>query len=416
MVKKNIDWEGGAVLEEHTKKKHTILRKYFREYLITRCKLPQQEKFRLAIIDGFSGAGLYKCGSYGSPLVFVEVLIDTTNEINLYRINQNIRPIQIECLLLLNDHDKSVIAQLRQNITPLLIAAKDNNPNLHIQPEFFNDSFEGIYPEVKQRLLSAKCRNVFFNLDQCGYSHVTTTIIRDVVSSWASAEVLLTFMIDSMLTYLSPQKTAKGVPLEPEMKMKIDALLNNNNLLGKREWLGEAEKIAFAHLKDCATYVSPFSINNPTGWRYWLMHFANSYRARQVFNNILHQDETTQAHYGRSGLKMLSYDPLEEGMLYLFDGDSRESAKNALYDDIPRFVAESGDTLVMQDFYAAAYSETPAHSDDIHEMIMENPDLEVITETGGKRRQPNTIKASDTLKLTSQTSMFFMFSDLPDKN
>ena len=416
MSKKIYDWEGGAKLEYHTKKKHAILRKYFRQYLITRCQLPQQEKFRLAIVDGFSGAGLYQCGSYGSPLIFVEVLINTTNEINLNRTSQNLRPIQIECLLLINDNDQSVIEKLRQNIAPFLVEAKDNNQHLHIQPEFFNDSFEVIYPEVKQRLLSAKCRNVLFNLDQCGYSLVTTNIIRDVISSWPSAEILLTFMIGSMLAFLSPKKGATGVPLEPEVKQKIDALLNDgNNLIGKNEWLGEAEKIAYTHLKDCATYVSPFSINNPNGWRYWLMHFANSYRARQVYNNILHEDEASQAHYGGSGLKMLSFDPQNEGKLYLFDGDSRESAKEALYDDIPRFVAESGDTLVLQVFYAAAYSETPAHSDDIHEMIIENPDMEVITESGGNRRLPHTIKASDTLKLKSQRSMIFMFSDLSDK-
>ena len=413
MAKKNYDWEGGAGLEAHTKKKHGILQKYFRQYLITRCQLPQQEKFRLAIVDGFSGAGLYKCGGYGSPLIFVKVLIDTTNEINLKRINQGMRPIQVECLLLLNDDKKSVVELLQKNIAPLLVEAKENNQNLHIQPEFYNDSFEAVYPEVKQRLLSAKCRNVLFNLDQCGYSNVTTIIIKDIISSWPSAEVLLIFVITSMLAFLSPKEGGSGVPLEPEMKRKIDALLDDGNkLLGKREWLGEAEKIAFSHLKDCATYVSPFSINNPKGWRYWLMHFAGSYRARQVYNDILHQDEASQAHYGRAGLHMLSYDPQNEGSLYLFDDDSRESAKNSLYDDIPRFVAESGDTLVMQDFYAAAYSETPAHSDDIHEMIIENPDLEVITESGGNRRQPNTIKAGDTLKLKSQTSMYFMFDPL----
>lgn len=416
MVEKTYDWEGGAKLEDHTKKKHAILREYFRQYLIIRCQLPVQEKFRLAIVDGFSGGGLYQCGSYGSPLIFVDVLIDTTNEINAHRVSQNLRPIQIECLLLLNDDNQSVIKLLQQNIAPLLVEAKDNNQNLHIQPEFFNGEFETIYPEVKERLQSAKCRNVLFNLDQCGYSDVTTNVIRDIISSWPSAEVLLTFMITSMLAFLSPKKGVSRVPLEPEMKQKIDALLDDgNNPIGKNEWLGEAEKVAFTHLKECATYVSPFSINNPAGWRYWLMHFANSYRARQVYNDILHQDGTSQAHFGRAGLHMLSYDSQNEGKLYLFDDDSREIAKEALHDDIPRFVAESGDTLVMEDFYAAAYSETPAHSDDIHEMIIENPDMEVITGSGGQRRKPNTIIATDTLKLTSQKSMFFMFSDFSDK-
>lgn len=416
MVRKTLDWEEGAQLAEHTKKKHSVLREYFRQYLIIRCQLPQQEKFRLAIVDGFSGSGLYKCGSFGSPLIFVDVLIKTVNEINIHRENKGIRPIKIECLLILNDQNKSAIDQLRQNIAPLLAAARENNQNIYIEPEFLSYTFEYIYPQIKQRLLSAKCSNVLFNLDQYSYSHVTSSNIRDIISSWRSAEVLLTFMIGSMLAFLSPQKEVSGVPLEPKMRERIDRLLENDGeLLGKKQWLGEAEKIAYTYLRDCATYVSPFSINNPKGWRYWLMHFANSYRARQVYNNILHQDGASQAHFGRSGLNMLSYNPQEEGQLYLFNDDSRQSAKEALYEDIPRLVAESGDTLAMRDFYAAAYSETPAHSDDIHEMIIENPDMEVITESGGKRRQPNTIKVEDTLKLKSQKSMFFMFPNTSNK-
>lgn len=143
------------------------------------------------------------------------------------------------------------------------------------------------------------------------------------------------------------------------------------------------------------------------------MHFATSYRARQVYNDVLHQCDA-QAHFGRSGLNMLSYNPAHEGQFYLFNTDSRQAAKEALFDDIPRFVAESGDVINMHDFYAAAYSETPAHSEDIHEMIIENNDIEVITETGGTRRKANTIKPTDTLKMKDQKSFIFMFPEKPD--
>ena len=409
MAKKKYDWETGAILEEHTRKKHSILREYFRQYLITRCQLPQQEKFRLAIVDGFSGAGLYKCGAYGSPLIFVDVLVKATKEVNLRRVSQGMRPIQIECLLILNDEIKAVIEQLKQNISPLLAGAKEESENLFVETEFLSRPFETLYPQIKARLISAKCSNVFFNLDQCGYSHVAPSTIRDIIGSWRSAEVILTFMISSMLAYLSPDKEKSGVPLEEETRNEIDALLEDEALLNKPEWLGRAEKIVYTLYRNCATFVSPFSINNPSGWRYWLMHYASSYRARQVYNNVLHQDGAQQAHYGRSGLRMLSYDPKAEGQLYLFDKDSRQSAKESLHDDIPRLVAESGDTLSMEEFYAAAYSETPAHSDDIHEMIIENPDMQVLTESGGERRHAHTIKTGDILKLKSQKSMFFMF-------
>lgn len=415
MVEKSYDWEDGAELEEHTKKKHQILREYFREYLITRCKLPQQEKFRLAIVDGFSGGGVYECGSYGSPLIFLEVLTTTSIEINVDRNVQGLKPVDIQCLLVLNDKSRSVVEQLKGNVASLLIEAHSLE-HINVDVVYCSGAFENVYPEIKNRLTSAKFRNVFFNLDQCGYSQVTTQLIRDIITSWHSPEVLLTFMIKSMLTYLSPNLKSNAVPLEKTVQNKINALLESpDSMIGKREWLAEAELIAFHHLKDCAAFVSPFSIRNPKGWQYWLMHFATSYRARQVYNDVLHRCGA-QAHFGRSGLKMLSYDPQNEGQLYLFDKSSRQAAKEALYEDIPRFVAESGDALSMHEFYVSAYSETPAHSEDIHEMIMLNEDMEVITESGGKRRQANTIKPSDTLKLTSQKSFFFMFTGKKDES
>src|SRR3546814_273743 len=116
--------------------------------------------------------------------------------------------------------------------------------------------------------------------------------------------------------------------------------------MNRRAWLGVAERIVFEAFRVCAPFVSPFSINNPGGWRYWLIHFANIYRARQVYNNILHDNSSLQAHFGRSGLNMLSYDPShDEGMLYLFDIAGRTSAKKQLLEDIPRLVTEAGDVI-----------------------------------------------------------------------
>jgi three-Cys-motif partner protein len=411
MTKKEYPWLEGAILDDHTKKKHSILSEYLRRYLITRCQLPQMDKFRVAIIDGFSGGGLYKCGGFGSPLIFADVLVKTTNEINISRTSSGMKPIHIECLLVLNDSEIEVIELLKENISPFLAAIKEECKSLHIQPEFFNEPFDQAYPKIKQRLLTARCSNVFFNLDQCGYSHATSDIIRNIMSSWKSSEVLLTFMIESLLTYLSPRSLNSNITLEKEVRTRIELLDKNENQFSKKEWLAQVEKIVYDHLKGCATYVSPFSINNPDGWRYWLMHFASNYRARQVYNNVLHQNGEAQAHFGRAGLRMLAYDPREEGQLYLFNTDSRVLAKEALYDDIPRFIAEAGDALSVYDFYAAAYSETPAHSDDIHEIIIENPDLEVITDSGGVRKKSTTIKPTDTLKLRNQRSLIFLFPE-----
>ena len=85
---------------------------------------------------------------------------------------------------------------------------------------------------------------------------------------------------------------------------------------------------------------------------------------------------------------MLLYDPkYDDGMLYLFDDSGRASSKHQLLGDIPRLIAESGDTIRVMDFYESIYNATPAHTDDVHAAIIENPDLEVITPAGGERRE-----------------------------
>ncbi len=102
---------------------------------------------------------------------------------------------------------------------------------------------------------------------------------------------------------------------------------------------------------------------------------------------------------------MLAYNPKDEvGALYLFDQDAREAAKEQLLEDIPRLISENGDIITAEDFYLSIYNETPAHKDDIHKAIIEIPDLEVLTSSGGERRKAHTIKSKDTIRLKMQRS------------
>ena len=147
--------------------------------------------------------------------------------------------------------------------------------------------------------------------------------------------------------------------------------------MSKQTWLGVAERLVLVSSAIARRTLSTFDDNSPEGWRYWLIHFANSYRGRQEYNNdILHQNSTVQAHFGRSGLDMLAYDPRDEGgTLYLFDSTGRASAKEQLMYEIPRLVSDVGDAVSVGEFYENIYNATPAHKDDIHSAIMGNPDL-----------------------------------------
>ncbi len=410
MVNKYFDWSNGIRLEEHSRRKHRILREYFPEYLKVRCARPHQRKFRLAIVDGFCGGGRYSCGTPGSPLIFIEELERTVGQLNVLRAARNFSPIEVECLLVCNDINSAAVELLKENVAPLLTKIKKTVPTVHVNTIFLCDQFEVAYRKIKKILTDGRYRNVMFNLDQSGHRHVDRSTIVDIMRSYPSAEIFYTFVIEALLAFL--QKTE---PDRLRIQLRYLGLPNGdlqvlNGLMNSRMWLGTAERIVFEAFQNCASFVSPFAINNPDGWRYWLIHFGNNYRARQVYNDVLHGNSSIQAHFGRSGLHMLSYDPSHnEGSLYLFDLDGRKLTKGQLMDDIPRLVSQADDRILVSDFYENIYNVTPAHTDDVHLAMIDHPDLEVVTEHGGVRRKANTITVRDVLKRKAQRSFFPQF-------
>lgn len=409
MVEKAYEWVDGATLEEHSRRKHRILREYFTQYLKVRLGHPQQTKFRFAIVDGFAGAGTYKCGSPGSPLIFVDVLRSTVNEVNIRRAAEGLALVEIECLLVLNDGELDAVELLKQNMAPALALARQECSKLHIRTQYLNGLFEAVYPQIETTLSNEGYTNVVFNLDQCGHSHVQLTTIMAIMRSRRSVEIFYTFMIEALLAFLRKQNPALLARQLSYLSLSPDDLIALEGAMSRKEWLGVAERIVFEALGNSAPYVSPFSIHNPNGWRYWFVHFANSYRARQVYNDILHNNASQQAHYGRPGLHMLSYDPRDEGSLYLFDEIGRQQAKDQLMEDVPRLISKAGDARGVLEFYEDIYNLTPAHTHDIHAALIENPDIEVITKYGGARRKANAINVNDTIKLKPQRSFYQLF-------
>lgn len=407
MAEKKYAWEEGATLAEHSRKKHQILREYFYNYVKTRCTSPLVRKFRLAVVDGFSGAGRYNCGAPGSPVIFVEELSRAIADINVRRAANNMPLVDIECSLILNDADPNVIELLKGHLAPSLTQAKLSTSHLKINTHYFSDYFETLYPKIKSLIRSEKHKSIIFNLDQCGHSHVRTETLIDMMSLNESVEVFYTFVITALLAFLKqndPRALSSQLSYLQLSEQDFEVLVKQAS---KREWLGIAERIVFDSFQKCAKYVSPFSINNPGGWRYWLIHLANSHRARQVYNDILHQNSQTQAHYGRSGLNMLAHDPSETKTLYLFDASARDQAKDELHNDIPRFISDSGQPLSVKNFYELIYNQTPAHSDDINSAIIGSDELLVKTATGGIRRKASQIITSDHIEFKKQRSFSF---------
>jgi three-Cys-motif partner protein len=409
VVSKTYAWADGAPLDDHTERKHKILREYFFRYITVRCQIPQQTKFRLAVVDGFSGAGRYRCGSPGSPIIFIEELQRALDAVNLQRAAQGLGPVEIECLLIFNDAKRDVTELLKEHCAPVLATAKATCPKLHLQVGYMSEDLEAAYPAIRDLVAEGRYRNVLFNLDQCGHSAVERATLINIMRATPSAEIFYTFAIESLLAFLSRTDPALLETQVRPLGLSAADFQAFSGPVSNHVWLGAAERVVFEAFKGCAPFVSPFSIHNPEGWRYWLVHFANNYRARQVYNDVLHANSSEQAHFGRSGLNMLAYDPARDGALYLFDASGRGGAKTELLVDIPRLVAGAGDVMNVGEFYESIYNATPAHTDDIHAAMIESDELEIITPTGGERRKPNTIAIGDTLRLKNQRTFFPLF-------
>lgn len=365
-----------------------------------------QGKFRLAVVDGFSGAGRYSQGQAGSPLVILETFQRTMLEIAAKRAVEGFREIELEFYLVLNDADRRATAQLRENLEPVRAAFHDALPTAKLHVEFESVRFGNFYPDVKARLQRGRFNNVLFNLDQCGDTHVDKATIIDILATFDSAEVFLTFMIKPLVAFLSSQNPALLLRRFGHLGMTATDLRDLEGVISRKEWLGAAEQLVYHHLNTAGTYTSPFSIHNPGGWRYWLVHFANSPRARQVYNDILHANSNAQAHFGSLGLEMLAYDPSKDGSLYLFRDEDRARAKVKLLEDVPRAIATYGDAVSVSDFYRQIYRQTAAHSHDIRAAIFESPDIQILSRTGGTRKKAHTIRPDDILRLSDQRSIF----------
>ena len=411
MATKKYDWgaKDGVHLPAHSARKHAILRDYLRRYLLERCKNPNARGLRLLVVDGFAGAGAYQDGAPGSPVILLRTILDVLTEINVGRLQIDMPTLTLDCLLVLNDCDAAAIARLRDVMAEVEREAAARS-DLSLRVCYKTVAFETLAPAVEEIVTAERFRNVFLNLDQYAYKDVQRATLTRLMHCAPSVELLYTCGIQSLLTYLSqrhPELTNRALcflNLDLAQQPLSDAMLN------KPEFLGAMERLVFDALAECAPFVSPFSIHNPEGWRYWLVHMATVDRARQVYNDVLHDNATGQAHYGRAGLRMLQYDPRhEDGRLYLFDSSAREAARGQLPDDVGRLLDQIGREVPVDLFWQTVYKQTPAHSDDVDAALMAHPEISVHTSKGGERRAARAVARGDTIRLRPQRSFHMLW-------
>lgn len=263
---------------------------------------------------------------------------------------------------------------------------------------------------------------MIFLLDQCGYIDVPLPQIRSILNRFDNAEIILTFATDSLIDYLTSNETTQqilervGLEISPQQITGLKAM---------RDWRRAIQLLLHdeIHTKTGARFYTPFFIRSKDAHRdFWLIHLSGAAKARDVMVTQHWQENTSFAHYGRSGLQMLGYNQDEDFTItgqnvlpgFYFDESALASSQECLLGQLPERLSAAKAGIRFRDFFAAITNETPATSEIIKDVLEDLSIDGVIDVKGskGEKRKGRVLHPSDIIVPSRQRRLFLPGDDL----
>ena len=306
-------WPAPTV-EEHSLAKLRVWRSYVSGYIDRLCGGSPRDVFKLDLVDGFSGGGLFQSEDgevSGTPLIMLEEAEAAYRRLNRDRV----KPLAFDLKFHFVDIERDHTEYLRG----VLSEREFDIP--HHEIKVYDGAFEkvvaGIVADVKRR--QPRSGRSLFLLDQKGFSQVAVGLVRQIFEELANAEVVLTFAADALVNHLAdrPELVKAVSPIELG-ESELRELIEVKDGDGGR---AVAQRVLRDHVrwKTGATYDTPFFIR-PEGSRraLWFVHLSRHPIARDVMVQCHWENFNTFEHYGSGGLDMMGWDALKGGLLPLF--------------------------------------------------------------------------------------------------
>lgn len=420
MTKKNrnhYDWKiGGRLpdLERHSQAKHDILRNYLVRYVQTLVSSPRQDALSLTIVDGFAGGGLYRDKGTGltvpgSPLLVMEACQEAKARIMIN--HQRRKDLILDVDYIFVEAGKAALAHLEYVLTERGISFNQQSSRVYVRGGEFAENADDILRFIKGK--SKRAGKAIFVLDQYSYDDVELNMLNRILHSVPKAEIILTFNVGALLTYLNPRR-AKQFALKTGMPNPLDGIGDLDLLKQDRNWRFVVERNLIGRLKALAQaeFFTPFFLRPvQSHGDLWLVHLARHAKANDVMKET-HWEGGNYIHYGTEGFDMMGYDatrPLEEqisllGAEYEFDVVAAARTHIALLDEIPRSL--SNDAVVpFGEFVATHCNGTPATREMIAKAafeLSEAGEIELRSEKDRTRRSSTAVHDSDVIRLPRQ--------------
>ena len=390
-------------IEEHSLAKLFVFRNYLSSYIDRLCSGSLRDDFKLDLVDGFSGGGLFLDGGKevsGTPLIMLEEA-----EAAYARLNERrFKPLHFD----LKFHFVDIEPDHTRYLSQVLDERNFNVPRYQIS--IYDDAFEnvvdGIISDIKRR--QPRAGRSLFLLDQKGFSQVELDLVRRIFNELAHAEVILTFAADDLIDRLAdrPQMYAAVRPIELEAVDIRDLIELKHGDGGK----ALVQRVLRDHIRTGtgATYDTPFFIRPEKSRKaLWFVHLSRHPVARDVMVQCHWNNFNTFEHYGSGGLDMMGWDPLGSGLLPLF-GFSQFDADllyQQLVETIPSEISSLhlSSPLPVGDFRAAVANRTAARSSDLDRALSalaSAGEFDIQTKDGKVRQKGLTrINSSDRIAL-----------------
>ena len=405
----SFEWhvnEPPPAIEEHSKAKLTVLRKYLGAYFDRLGAIPARDEFRLDLVDGFAGGGTFRDGNdiqSGTPLIMLEEC-----ESARHRLNQNrTKPLRCDFMMHFVDVNPDHTAHLRRELSDRGYHANDKGIVLHTSK--FEDVADGIISDIRRR--QPKAGRAIFLLDQTGFSQVELTLVAKILKMLPRAEVILTFAADALFNHLAitPALIRAVAPLAlPESRIRELIQLRNDNS-------GRAlrQRVLREHIRTItgATYDTPFYIRPKQSRRALLfLHLSRHPAARDVMIQCHWNSFNTFEHYGSGGLDMLGWDALNTGTPPLFrfeDIDAKQMRKQLLNSmPVELYALASEEPITVDAMRHELANRTAARFSDLDEVIVtlvREREFDILT-AEGKERSRSLTRLSPTDRIAVPTT------------
>ena len=322
-------------IEPHSKAKLEVLRSYLRAYFDRLNVNPVREEFKLDLIDGFAGGGLFLDGTAeisGTPLVMLEETEKAGVRLNEKRTKQ----LHIDCRFYFVDKEKAHTDHLRKVLGERGYHA--DNDRIVIRNGLFENEVEGIVASVRQR--QPRSGRAIFLLDQTGFSQVQLSLVSRIFSELPAVEVILTFAADALVNHLAetPQIAKMTAPLQLTDSQIYDLIQQRDGDGGRA--LVQRTLRSHARIVTGAMYDTPFFIRPRQSRRaLWFLHLSKHPTARDVMIQQHWDVQNTFEHYGRGDFGMLGWDALRDSEtlpLFRFGELDEQQMRTELLDSLPR--------------------------------------------------------------------------------